>query len=80
MAAVAEGAVRGDFAWLGCDAVHDFVDHDRTMRARRRFARGQNFGDVFGVAFRRMLFVLVLESTWVLARVALAAFRSFVGW
>lgn len=80
MSAVPQGTIHRDFARLRRYLFDDLVHHNRAMSAGRSFTSGQNFGDIFGIAFGIKFLVLVLEPAWVFAGVALAAFRPFVGW
>src|SRR5436190_10812295 len=81
MAAVAERAIHGDFACSRSENFHDLANHDRTMRARGRLAAGDDLGDVAGITFRRVLFILLGKVSRVLSAVSrppLGFFRTHV--
>ena len=81
MTAVADRAIHGEFACLRSKDFHDLANHDRTMRPRRRLAAGDDLGDVAGITFRRVLFILLRKVSRILScvpRPALGFFRTHV--
>src|SRR5437763_12780263 len=62
MAAVSERAINGQFPRLRSKHFQNFCHHHRAMRAGWGFARGEDFGNRFGVALGLVLFVFLLES------------------
>jgi hypothetical protein len=77
MAAIAQRAINAEFAWLRSKDLHDLADHDRPVRAGRRLAAGDHFGNVFGISLRRMLLVFFREVARILSAVAGATLWSF---
>ncbi len=76
MSPVTEGTVDGNFSRSGSENVENFPDHDRAMHPRGCLAAGKDFGDIRGVAIGLAFFVLLVEVTGILARVASSA-RGF---
>ena len=54
MAAVAERAINGEFTCLRSKDLYSLAKHDRPMRAGGSLASVDHFGDVIGIALRRM--------------------------
>src|SRR5687768_2970854 len=77
MATVAERAIHGKFTRPRGKNVHDFGNHDWAMHTRRSFAGGNNLGDIVGIAFRRMLFVLLSKVPRTLSAIPRPPLRFF---
>ena len=81
MAAVAEGAINGEFAWLHSEDFHDLPEHNRPMCAGGRLSTGDHLRDVAGITLRRVLFILFRKMPRIPSSVSLPArgfFRSHV--
>src|SRR5688500_13709193 len=72
MPATAKRAINGNLTGPRSKAAEHLIDHDRSMRPRRRPAGGENLLYVRRVALRVQLFVLVVELPRVPARVPAA--------
>ena len=82
MAAVAERAINGEFTCLRSKDLYSLAKHDRPMRAGGSLASVDHFGDVIGIALRRMLFILLRKVSRILSsvpRTPLGFFRTHVG-
>src|SRR5579883_134826 len=77
MAAIAERAVNGEFAWLRIKHLHDFADHHRPVHARRRFTALDHLIDVGRIALRVVLFVFFGKMPRILPFVPRSAFWFF---
>src|SRR5438552_3790584 len=77
MTAVADRAIHSEFACLRSKDFHDLANHDRTMRARGRLAAGDDLGDVAGITFRRVLFILLRRVLRVLSYASRPPFGFF---
>ena len=75
MATVPKSAIDGGFTGQWLEDRQDLFDHNGAMRARWGLATGEYLLDVLNIALRLVLFVLLIESTRVLARIAFASWR-----
>ena len=81
MAAVAERAINGQFAWLRSKDFYDLANHDRPMHAGGSLAAGDHLGDVTGITLRRVLFILLRKVSRIfpsVPRPALGFFRTHI--
>src|SRR3954470_19706899 len=77
MAAVAERTIHREFACPRSKNFNDLTNHDWPMRAGGSLAAGDHPGDIVGITFRRVLFILLRKVSRILSFVPGPAFGFF---